>query len=208
MQNAGIAGFIYNSTSWIIRFVYVNILWISFTALGLILFGFFPATAAMFSIVRKWIMGNHDIPIFKTFLKGFRSEFMQSNILGLILIVIGYILYIDYMYIQTVGRSLATLLAIILIMVSIVYLIMLLYIFPIVVHYQLKTLNYLKIALMIGLASPLATVLMIIGLTVIYFLIKFIPGLTPFFLGICVSYTVMWGAFNAIRKVEMKNGNG
>ncbi|MBS4177478.1 YesL family protein [Lederbergia citrea] len=39
---------------------YVNLPWISF---GLIVLGFFPATAAMFTVIRKWMM-KEQVPVF------------------------------------------------------------------------------------------------------------------------------------------------
>ena len=52
---------------WVLKFFYANLLWFVFTMLGLGVFGFMPATTALFSVTRKWIMGKTDIPIFKTF---------------------------------------------------------------------------------------------------------------------------------------------
>ncbi|WP_084028990.1 YesL family protein [Bacillus sp. J33] len=61
------------------RLVYLNLLWIAFSLLGIVLFGFFPATAAMFSVVRKWIMGETDVRVFKEFWQTYRKEFWKAN---------------------------------------------------------------------------------------------------------------------------------
>ncbi|GAA3329844.1 hypothetical protein GCM10020331_079970 [Ectobacillus funiculus] len=63
------------------------------------MFGFMPATVALFTIVRKWLMKEIDIPIWRTFLtvyKKMNSE--KSNILGLILAVGGALIYVDFQF--------------------------------------------------------------------------------------------------------------
>ena len=57
----------YRAAEWISRLFLLNILWVVFTIVGLGIFGFGPATAAMFAIVRKWIITpQEDFPLFKT----------------------------------------------------------------------------------------------------------------------------------------------
>ncbi|WP_396954475.1 DUF624 domain-containing protein, partial [Niallia sp.] len=53
----GLFSRVYHWSNAIAKLMYVNALWMGCTFLGLGIFGFFPATAAMFSVVRKWIMG-------------------------------------------------------------------------------------------------------------------------------------------------------
>ncbi|MBO1911160.1 DUF624 domain-containing protein, partial [Microvirga sp. 3-52] len=50
-----------------IELIYINILWILFTILGLGIFGIFPATVSMFTIVRKIIVKEEKFKIFNTF---------------------------------------------------------------------------------------------------------------------------------------------
>src|SRR5690625_1006749 len=87
----------------ICKMAYVNVLWIIFTLFGLVAFGFFPSTVALFAVTRKWIMGEHSIPVFTTFWSVFRQEFFKSTWLGIGLFIIGYILYIDLAYLPTGG---------------------------------------------------------------------------------------------------------
>src|SRR5699024_9005025 len=92
---------LYKLCEWIMRLAYVNILWIVFTAAGLIIFGFFPATGSMFTVIRKWIRKEYDIPVFRLFWSTYRSEFVRLNGIGFIFFVIGIVLYIDFRYFFT-----------------------------------------------------------------------------------------------------------
>src|SRR5690625_6051612 len=85
----------YRLALWIPHFAYLNLLWVVFTVVGLIFFGFLPATAAMFAVVRKWIGGEADIPVLPTFWKSYRKEFVKINIIGYIVFIIGYLLTIE-----------------------------------------------------------------------------------------------------------------
>lgn len=75
----------YSISEWVLRFAYVNVLWISFNLLGLIVFGFFPATIAMFTVVRKWVLKETDISVFNTFWFAYKKEFFKGNFLGFII---------------------------------------------------------------------------------------------------------------------------
>src|SRR5690625_3277783 len=95
MNNKEFTNGFYSITQWFVKIVHLNILWFLFTLMGLLIFGVFPATVAMFTIMRKWIMGEKHIHINKLFWTTYKSEFMKSNLIGVIFIVIGSILYLD-----------------------------------------------------------------------------------------------------------------
>jgi len=92
---------IYAILEWITRFAYVNLLWILFIIAGGIIFGVYPSTIAMFGMVRDWLRGNPDLPVFKTFWNYFKREFVKSNILGLFLNLIIVLIVLDLFYIQS-----------------------------------------------------------------------------------------------------------
>src|SRR5699024_12166732 len=75
-----LVGGYYRLCVWVTRFAYVNVLWILFTFLGLVFLGAMPSTVAMFAVIRKWVTGDKEVPIFKTFLESYRTEFVKANI--------------------------------------------------------------------------------------------------------------------------------
>lgn len=200
MELRGLTGGFYRISLVISRLAYINILWILFTLLGLVLFGIFPATVGIFSVVRKWVMGEKEIPIFKTFSENYRREFLKSNGLGLILALIGYILYIDFQIMPVGGFF--TVLRIGLVTVTIFYVIVLLYIFPVYVHYEWKIRNYLTYALLLGAGHPHFTFLMIVGIGILYTVCIVFPGIIPFFSVSLLAYMVMWLAYLVMKKME------
>lgn len=203
MQYQGVMGVVHYISNWIMRLAYVNVLWLIFSSAGLIIFGLFPATTAMFSVIRSWIIHDLDSPVFKTFWKSYKADFIQSNIIGYFMLMIGYLLYINFMYIQTMaGKPIITLFFVLFFTFCLTFGVILLYIFPILVHYQLKTIEAIKSAFLIGLLSPFYTLLMISGMAAAYLLISFIPGMIPFFSGSLIALFIMANAYRAIIKVD------
>ncbi|MGY0691431.1 YesL family protein [Virgibacillus sp. FSP13] len=196
------SGAIYSGLEWITRFAYVNLLWILFSLMGGIVLGFFPATVAMFAVIRKWIKGNPDIPIMKSFWEFYKADFWKSNRLGLFIIGIATIIGIDIFYIK-INNSLAwtyiPLFAFMLIFVLYYF-----YIFPAFVHYDMKVRGILKNAFLIMLISPINSFLMIISLVSIYLIMRSIPALAFIFGGSVYAFITMWFCYNAFRKVEKK----
>lgn len=200
MQLDGFSGTVYKITTVISKLAYINILWILFTLLGLVVVGVMPATVGLFAVTRKWIMGDKNIPIFSTFWQSYRKEFLKANGLGIILIVFGFILYIDFQILPSGGFY--TVLRFIFVIVTILYSIVLLYIFPVYVHYDWNIKDYLKNALLLGIAYPHFTLLMILGVNVLYFVCLSLPSIIPFFSVSTLAVMLMWLAYRIIKRVE------
>lgn len=204
MLSNGLTGKLYEACEWIMKLAYVNILWVCFSLLGIIVLGFFPATAAMFAVVRKWVMKETDIAVFKTFWSVYKKEFVSSNVLGFIVFVIGYVLYIDLQYFPDSSSALSQFIYFPLLIVFFVYLLMLLYVFPIFVHYDIKVLQVIKNASLIVVMNPLSNIIMVAGSAVVYYVMTSLPGLIPFFGGSALSFVTMWCSYRAFAKVQGK----
>ena len=159
--------FFYNVTEWITRFAYLNLLWVSFTIIGGVLFGFFPATIAMFAVTRQWLKGNTDTPVFKFFWAYYRKDFGKSNLLGLFIAIVVIIVVADILYIQSNNNNFLTWTYIPLFAFMLIFIMLLFYIFPTFVHYELKVGQVIKNATLIMLINPVNTLFIILclGLT-------------------------------------------
>jgi uncharacterized membrane protein YesL len=208
MKLTGINGFIYRICILIMQFAYLQLLWICYTVLGLGIFGIFPATAAMFSVVRKWIMGESDIPVYQTFWKTYKTEFLKVNILGMILTAIGWILYIDYHYF-TFGESVvSSVIKIVTLIVTYFFITTCIYFFPVYVHYHYPLMDYIKFSFLYSLASPLKSAGIFIISSVIYYLFMKVPVVFIFFSGSAISYIWMWYVYTTIDRLRSNNKKG
>lgn len=197
---------LYEVLSWITKFIYLNILWIIFSLLGIVFLGFFPATATMFGITRKWLLGEKDIPIFKTFLKLYKTNFIESNIIGSLLLIFGAILYIDLRFFQTTDSILLSFFNFFIIFAFFIYFVVVLYIFPVYVHYKLKIFEYIKHSIIIVIGKPLHSIMMIVGSYLVYMITSMLPVLSIFLGGSLLSFILMWVAMMSFPKNEIEVG--
>ncbi|MEH7095819.1 YesL family protein [Neobacillus vireti] len=201
MRRKGFSGFIYMITELVMQFAYLQLLWIAFTLVGLGLLGIFPSTAAMFSVVRKWIIGEEDIPVFKTFWQTYKTEFVRVNGLGLILSAIGWLLYVDYHFF-TFGISMGnSILKIVTLLIIYLFSTTCIYFFPIFVHFRYRFFDYFKYSFLYSVSTPLKTAGIFIISYIIYFLLMKVPVLFLFFSGSVISYMWMWYVYQTIRKI-------
>lgn len=201
----GMFGVFYKIADWVMRLAYVNILWIAFTLLGLIVFGFFPATAGMFSVVRKWLNKEEDVPVFKTFWDTYRSEFIKVNLFGLMFFIIGLVLYYNLRIVQIETGIIYTLLffssGIILLFTIGAFL----FFFPIYVHFDLSPVQYIKHSILIPPSKPIEFLFMVAGVILVYMIMEKVPGLLPFYSGSSLAVILMYYGMRAFRKIDQAN---
>lgn len=168
--------------NWAFNLVLLNLLWFLFSVLGLFIFGFFPATAALFAVIKQMVMEDEDAPILKLFFKKFKAEFFMSNAVGYLFLIFGLILYLDLRVLQQLDNNILQLtLASVTVVIGFIYLLTLLYIFPIFVHFDLKLWQYPKHALILAVAKPFHTVFMLAILALVILLYMKMPVLILIF---------------------------
>ncbi|WP_163536235.1 DUF624 domain-containing protein [Gracilibacillus sp. YIM 98692] len=192
----------YNFGNWLAKLMYLQILWVAFTLLGLGILGMIPATIAMVYIIHKWFSEGFDIPILKQYWNFYKSIFFKANAFGLIWTTIGLFLYADYFiskqFIQSFYFHSFLMVLIVLFFIS------LFHFYTIFVRYELKFLQYFKQSLLIGLARPLESIAMVLSLLPLYYLFNFFPVFTAF-MGVSLTfYPIVWFSYRACMLVEQK----
>lgn len=204
MESNWSSGRLYRFCDSIMKVAYMNLLWFCFSLVGLVIFGLLPATVALFAVVRKWLMNDEELSIFKTFFTTYKKEFFKANIIGIMFLCAGFILYFNYLYVLTHPGSLQLAISIPLVIVSFFYLTTCLYLIPVYVHYDLKGIQFIKHSFYIGMANPIMTGLMFLGCLLLSLLLQFIPGLLPFFFPSLFVIVIMWSGLRSFQKVEWK----
>jgi len=189
-----------------IELAYINLLWIFFTLVGLIAFGIFPATAAMFAVVRKLIRDEEKFKILPTFWTLFRTDFLKTNGFGLIFLVIGYCFYYNFYFLQLNSGELQFLFPV-LIFILISSIITLLFFFPVYVHFNLKFFQYLKQSFLIAITSPIEVITIGTLAGAIYFVATLFPGIIPLFPGSVFAYIATLISFKSFARIEKKIGS-
>lgn len=159
-------------------------------------FTVFPSTAAMFTVARKWVTGEADVPLFKTFFKGYKDNFKQSMLGGIIYTVLIVVLIVDYYFF--IGSDSGRILSGIFIGLIVLALVSLLNYFSMLVHYHMKTLQLIKNSLLITIGKPLRSITTAILVAfVLYLSFTQFTWLLLFFTGSLVATVSYWN-FNLI----------
>lgn len=177
MKIKGLIPFVDNVANWIIRLTYVNFLWVIFSILGLVIFGVFPSTIALFTVIRQWMKQGTDIPIWKTFKDAYKQNFIKINIVGLVYLLIGVVTYIDLRFFQTQSGLIYTALSYIFIVILSIYFIVGVFLIPVYVHYDFKNIQYLRQTVFIIFSKPANLILILIFVVITCLILFLIPGL-------------------------------
>lgn len=225
MEMGGLMGGFYRISEWIMRFSVTNLLWILFNvpvlffALNILFaedlsqliailipiailapFVTFPATAAMFSVVRKWIMGDADVPLLKTFWKGYKSNYKQSMFGGLVIVPLWAIYIFDFFFyameINSVLRYLFIVLGVLLLAFSCHF-------FSMTVHFHMKFWSIMKNAALIAIGRPLISVgIILINGLILYISFYQLTWLLPFFTASGMAYFSFMGFYHIYNKAQ------
>lgn len=206
IENGFIAG-LYRLSEWVMKLAYANILWLFFSVVGGVVFGLGPATAGLFAVSRKMVMGADEIPVFRIFWSVYRKEFKRANILFLILISMGLLLYFDHRFFLSQQGLIIDIVRYLILGLFLVYFLVLFFIFPLFVHYQMKLFHYFRSAVIFAIMQPFITILMALGCYFIYEILLFFPGLIPFFCSSLFSYLLMKLAYISFSKIERREEN-
>ena len=179
--------------TWGLHLFLLNLLWLLFSAGGLLVAGLFPATAALFSVVKRLMEEKDDIRIFKEFWTQFKEHFIRANVLGYTLLLAGALLYIDFRVMQQlVGTSVFHLFLLTFLYLFIFfYLFAALYAFPILVHYRMNVWGCLKYSLIMAVGKPLQSLGLVLALGVLFWLYAKVPGLVPVFGASFIPFVIL-----------------
>jgi uncharacterized membrane protein YesL len=227
MEMRGMMGGFYKLSEWIMRLSVTNVLWlltafpfwlmmISFLTakdvaqlqaiiipLAIVApFTLFPATSAMFSVARKWVLGDTDVPLFKTFFRNYKQNYVQAMVGGFFYALLFAILIIDFqVYLKQMAGF--QLLAYLFIALMLLLLISLLHFFSLLSHFHMKTIQLLKNALILTIGRPIRSLIMAIGAVAVLFISTRFTFLIPFFFGSIIAVYTFYNFNMVIQKMML-----
>jgi uncharacterized membrane protein YesL len=233
LEFKGVMGGLYRISEWVMRLAVINLLWLlcsipvffiagnaylvliqtgnasvmlsSLPILAIFApFTLFPATAAMFTVARKWVTGDGDVPLLKTFFRGYKENYVNSMLGGLLFMLIFFMLYVNYRFYVGQGSALRTL-SIVFIAFTFVVLASMFNFFSIMVHLHMKALPMMKNSILISLGNPLNSLMLIVGNGVIVYISLFkFTFLIPFFMGSLAAVFSFWQFHRSFQKLQIK----
>ncbi|MGN7478320.1 YesL family protein [Solibacillus silvestris] len=185
----------------LLKLIYANFLWLFFSMIGLVVFGLFPATIALFTVIRQMLL-DIEKPIAETFWTTYKKEWLKGNGYAGIVYGILLILAVDFYAIYTFDYLQPLLIPTFII--AFIILGTLFFFFPVYVHFELKFFAMIKQAFLFTLTSPLVVLLNAFFLFCMYGVFNLMPGAIPLFAGSVMSFFIMKFSLRAFKKVEQK----
>ena len=101
--------------------------------------GIFPATNALFAVLRKYLLNKKDVKLASDFYHFYRKDFWKSNALGYVLSLIAMVIWIDFRYFMSMTNLGMSILGNVMLLLLVFSLLSLCVVFPIFSHYELSS---------------------------------------------------------------------
>lgn len=158
----------------------LNLLWVTFTLLGLGVLGAGPATAAAQIAVRKRARGD-AAPLARSFASDYFRNFGRANALALPVMGVAVALAMNWNYFSGSGDFLPQLAAIGIVVAAIFVAGATCYIFPMYARYELPLAQYLLMSSRFAFRHLAGTVILLFISAAAFYASSAVPGLIPFF---------------------------
>jgi uncharacterized membrane protein YesL len=196
-------------TEVITEFVMLNIMWFAGCILGGVIFGWAPSTVALLTVLRNKIMKKEYYGVIRSFWMTYKKEFVRSNILGGICMLFLIIVSINKTNFDAQPELIFKVLSLISTISRIIVLGIILYMFPLYVHYNMDLKKYFIKALNLLIMKPFVTICIILWTFLAYFIICKIPGLIVIF-GISLYFYGIMAInyqFFMVNELRLSTGN-
>jgi len=231
LESKGLMGGLYKITEWIMRIAGSNLYWalcsspvllILFLGINYIAqtnspmpfefylpmavlapFTLFPATSALFSVTRKWVMGEADLSITKVFFKGYKSNYKQSMIGGLFYTLLIVVMCVDYQVYMKQFQNMQVL-GVIMLVLLFFLLLSLFNFFSLVAHFEMKVSMLLKNAVLLTVLKPFRTLSTFLSAVLVGFLTLKFSWLIPFGFATLIAWMAYFNFNIAYTKVQEK----
>jgi uncharacterized membrane protein YesL len=182
------------------NFFLLNVIWL---LMCLPIITIFPATAAMFGVVRQWVQKN-DVSVFSTFFRYFKENFKQSLFIGMIWTLLGALMIVNFTFMNQLGSALKTVLLSSFFLLAIFLLFTTTFLFSVMVQYKVSWFTIIKNSFLFSISHLLITLVSILIIAAMgALLIVFRPSLLFIFsIGAYLIYSLCSRAFHKVEQVK------
>jgi uncharacterized membrane protein YesL len=189
-----------NTLTTIVDYFLLNVLWV---LTSIPLFTFFPATAAMFGVIRKRQLHKDSQGIIKDFFTMFKENFKQSLVISIYWSLVAIFLYVDYMVIHPDNSIIHLILYIVLIIGFVLFCSISIYLFPTMVHFELSWKIVIRNAFFFSLMNPILTIILLLIVAIGVAIIYMYPAMI-FIVGSPLAYMIYYMSQVFFNQVVMK----
>lgn len=184
-----------------VNLLLLNLIWL---LLCLPVVTIFPATAAMYGVVREWIRDTDNGTV-EPFIRHFKANFVQSLGIGFLWALAGVIVALDFYLITGAELWLKTPVFLALVLITLCYVVTSVYLFPVMVNYEGNWRSVIKNSFLIAISQPVTTVLCLLVVTLVLAVVLYIPA-AILLAGSSTAYLLYLLCRRAFKRVEALKG--
>ena len=166
-------------SEWVMNLFILQFLWLGGTLIGGVILGLAPATTALFAYLRKLKRQETKFSLFQYYVQSYKENLKNSLVIGFGFLLAGVIGLIYSQFLSQTTDSWVAYTHIFIYLILFLMGLLLLYIFPVYVHFDLRLRSLLKTTFFIMMTSmkwnlPLILTLIATGLIFIRFAVVFL----------------------------------
>ncbi|OJF94729.1 YesL family protein [Alkalibacterium sp. 20] len=204
--NVGSLDMIMKALDWLVTLAYLNLLWLGFSLLGLIVFGIGPATFAVHSIVKKKLKQGDLSHVFTKFKNEFKKYSKDGNIYFGLVTAASLFIYVDIRVIQALPQNSFIQMAVLpaLIILSALVLIVATFTIGIYLEFNHSLQKSIKDGFWLALISPVAALVMVHAFLVGFLIYAYVPALMLFYSLSFYAFITQWVMSKTFKRIKKK----
>lgn len=190
--------------TWIERMMHVQFLWIIYILRGLLILGLFPASAAMFATMRRFIRQPGGFGVNDYFKEEYSENFWKANKLGYFLLFMLYLFVQNFRSAQLMEGTIGFIFVVISFVLIIIISLLLISIWGTFAHFNLGIFQLIKHTLIIFSVAPVHVGAILILLVIFGWASYRLGILLPLVLFSMMAYGVMYLVLDAIKRIDAR----
>lgn len=191
---------------WVVTLAYLNLLWIGFSLIGLIVFGIGPATITVYALIRKKLRQGDLAHIFTLFRKEFRKQLNPGNVYFPIVMGIGIFLYVDMQIISVLPQSSIIQLVVIpaLLILTALAIVVATFTIGYYIENEESVFKSFQQGFWVTLISPVSALVILHALLLQFLILTYIPAFILFFSMSLYAFMTEWIMNKAFNRIKIK----
>lgn len=176
---------------WLWELLQLHLLWLWHIIKGAVVLGVFPATAALYAIVRHWMLNRPTEKLSHLFKAYVQDNYWLANKIGYTLLFLTVIMVFNFLYVPLYSEVLRLIMYVVLILCSIILLIEWIYFIPVMIHWEDVDRSYFVLIFQFGVQSLSAFLLQLLFVGIFLWIMYLFPALLLLFGVIPIAFMQM-----------------
>ena len=204
MEESNGGSMIMKGLDWVATLAYLNLLWLGFSLLGLLVFGVGPATFAVHSLTITKLKQGDLAHIFPKFKSEFKKHFKDGNIYFGLVLAAAVFIYVDMRIVQALPQSTLIQFAVLpaLIVLSALVLIVATFTLGIYFVFNKPLMQSIKDSFWLSLISPVTDLVIVHAFLIGFLVYAYIPALMFFYSLSLYALITQWAMSKTFKRIK------